>query len=244
MKINIIIPLAGEGSRFKDDYPDIPKPLIKAYSLTLIEIAIKSLGLNNVNFYFIKKKYSNNNYNTELQNLLEKWTLSENIFTLENVLNGPVRTCQIVENKIDHSLPLIITNCDQYLSWNTKAFLDHINQENIDGTLVTYKSKNPKNSFALLKDDYVIKVIEKKVISETALVGIHYWKRTSDFFKSASKLTNQIGIEKEAFISETYNFLIEQGLNISTFNLDEKDFDLIGNSKDLKIFNTKYKTLF
>ena len=40
--------------------------------------------------------------------------------------------------------------------------------------VVTYKSRNKKNSFAKVKNDLVLKIVEKKVISNNALIGIHY----------------------------------------------------------------------
>ena len=53
MSINIIIPLAGDGTRFKNKNFSKPKPLIKVFKKTLIEISIRSLNLKNANFFFV-----------------------------------------------------------------------------------------------------------------------------------------------------------------------------------------------
>jgi choline kinase len=53
--INIVIPMAGEGSRFKDVGVDTPKPLIEIDGKTLIEHSISTLGIAG-RFIFITKK--------------------------------------------------------------------------------------------------------------------------------------------------------------------------------------------
>ena len=72
MHINVIIPLAGEGRRFKKKDFLKPKPLIKVFKKTLVEISIKSLGFKKANFYFVVKKYQNKKFNKELINILKK----------------------------------------------------------------------------------------------------------------------------------------------------------------------------
>ena len=44
--MNILIPMAGEGTRFPRDTYKIPKPLIDIYGTPMIQRAIESLGMN------------------------------------------------------------------------------------------------------------------------------------------------------------------------------------------------------
>ena len=95
-------------------------------------------------------------------------------------------------------------------------FLDFISNPNIDGVVVTYPSTNPKNSFAIVENHHVTELVEKKAVTDIALIGVHYWKQGLDFIFSAKNLLNDFE-EKgrpECYISESYNYLIKQGLRI------------------------------
>jgi len=85
-KINIIIPMAGEGRRFKEAGFKKPKPLIKVFNKTLIEIAIETLDIKNANFYFVARKYKNNNFNIQLKKILLKYTDIKKIVYLKKNL--------------------------------------------------------------------------------------------------------------------------------------------------------------
>jgi hypothetical protein len=117
-------------------------------------------------------------------------------------------------------------------------------KKNYDGGVVTYKSRDKKNSFAKVNKNLVVKIAEKKVISNNALIGIHYWKKTNYFSSSAKKLIKKIKSKKlitEPYVSETYNFLLEKNMKIASYMLKPKNYFLIGIPKDYNLFKSKYK---
>ena len=131
MSINVIIPLAGEGSRFKEKNFLKPKPLIKVFRKTLIEISIKSLNIKNANYFFITKNYESEKLNIELKKILTKYTSKKKIIQISKPTAGPVLTCLKVKN-IDQNKPLIIANCDQYLNWKPNLFLNFVKKNNAE----------------------------------------------------------------------------------------------------------------
>ena len=167
MSINVIIPLAGEGSRFKEKNFLKPKPLIKVFRNTLIEISIKSLNIKNANYFFITKKYESEKLNIELKKILTKYTSKKKIIQISKPTAGPVLTCLKVKN-IDQNKPLIIANCDQYLNWKPNLFLNFVKKNNAAGAVLTYKSRNQKNSFVSLKEGKIVDIVEKNVRAGTA----------------------------------------------------------------------------
>ena len=241
-KINVIIPMAGEGRRFKEAGFKTPKPLIKVFNKTLIEISIESLNIKNANFYFVAKKYKNKNFNDQLKKILLKYTDIKKIFYIKKT-SGAAETLLKVKN-LSQNIPLLTANCDQYMNWNSDKFLKLMKKKNYDGGIVTYKSKNKKNSFAKVRNNIVVKIAEKKIISNNALIGIHYWKKTSYFFSSAKKLIKKIKYQKlniEPYVSETYNFLLDKKMRIASYLIKPKNFFLIGMPKDYNLFKTKFK---
>ena len=242
-KINVIIPMAGEGRRFKEAGFKKPKPLIKVFNKTLIEIAIETLGIKNANLYFVARKYKNKNYNKQLKKILLQYTDIKKIIYLKKKTSGAVETLLKVRN-ISQNIPLLTANCDQYLDWSPDKFLKLMKKKNYDGGVVTYKSRNKKNSFAKVNNNLVVKIAEKKVISNNALIGIHYWKKTNYFFSSAKKLIKEIKSKRlntEPYVSETYNFLLEKKMKIAGYLLKPKNYFLIGIPKDYNLFKMKYK---
>jgi NDP-sugar pyrophosphorylase family protein len=231
MIFNVIIPLAGDGKRFKEKGIKTPKPLIKFYNKTLIETSIDSLNIKKANYYFIIKKYEQKKYNLKLINILKKYK-PKKIISINKTLNGPVYTLLKVK-KINRNYPLIIANCDQYMRWNINDFKNFIKAQNPDGCVLTYKSKNKKNSFVKLKNGLAIKFAEKKPISNQALIGVHYWKRTRDFFNSAKKYVKSINKNNEAYVSETYNYMLKNK-KIKIYELDKKKFYLLGTPNDME----------
>ena len=92
----------------------------------------------------------------------------------------------LTQEQIDNDEELIIANCDQVMHWDVVNVLEELRQ--YDAGLVTINSNEPKHSYAKVENGLVTEVVEKKVISDIALTGIHYWKRGSDFVASAKQL--------------------------------------------------------
>ena len=113
----------------------------------------------------------------------------------------------------------------------------------LDGAVVTYPSTNPKNSFAVVENDQVVKLVEKQPISDIALIGVHYWKHGYTFVKTAEELLEDFESEgrPECYISETYNYLIRTGAKIKNYHISANEYIPLGTPYDLKIYEGKVK---
>tara|TARA_R110002012_G_scaffold234930_1_gene408614 strand:- start:18478 stop:19572 length:1095 start_codon:yes stop_codon:yes gene_type:complete len=233
--MNILIPMAGEGSRFKIKGFDRPKPLIKIDDECLIEKAVSTLGIKG-NYIFITRKYDNEDYNRELNQILNKIAPECIIHQIDYLTDGATATCLIAKEYINTSDPLIITNCDQTLDWDPEDFINQLN--NTDGCVVTYDSTNPKNSFIKLDPKgNAISLAEKDPISNLALIGLHYWKHGSDFIKSAEQMvSNEIKSRNEYYIAPTYNNLIKEGKTITNYHIDKNQYISLGSPEDVTVY--------
>ena len=219
--INVIIPMAGKGQRFVDAGYDMPKPLIQVGGKTLAEHSIESVNREDVNFFFITRTFDNPEHNEQLTKIFEKSCFSFTEIRVDSEQYGAAHSALFAEKHLSIVDPLVLINCDQIIRWDFSKFLS--SAEESDGAVVIYNSDNPKNSFAKLGDDDVItEIAEKRVISNDALVGIHYWKRGMYFFESAKQLMNDykdLGYS-EAYVAPTYNYLIDSGKNIKAIHVD------------------------
>lgn len=250
--MNIVIPMAGLGSRFIKAGIKIPKPLIEVNGITMIEHAVKSLNIKG-NYFFITRKYVNSDYNLKLEQIFNNLGISFTEIRLDYDQNGAADAALAAKEYIDNDEPLIITNCDQILQWDSNKFLSSVQSSNVDGAVVLYKSNSNKDSFAKIVDGKIIKIVEKDPISDDALIGVHYWKRGKDFVTSANmSLMDHAWNTKESYVSETYNHLINEGLYIKPYTIPNNEYICLGTPEHVdeylgkvkEFYTSKPKTIF
>lgn len=243
--MHILIPMAGLGSRFSKTGIAEPKPLIRVNQKTLIEHSIKSFDVDG-KFIFVTRKYDDPSYSAELKSLLKTLRPECEIIEIDRVTNGASQTALCAKVCINNSTPLVIYNCDQIINWNPREFLRFAEDPSVDGAVVLHKDRDPKNSFAEIKNSRVVQVVEKNPISSDALIGFHYWKRGSDFVESAEKLLAEFTFHgrPECYISETYNYLIQQGSNIFPYFVAPNIYIPLGTPEDVARYLGKVKEFY
>jgi choline kinase len=239
--INIVIPMAGEGSRFKDVGIDTPKPLIEIDGKTLIEHSISTLGIAG-RFIFITKKYSDPLENEKISKILARLAPNHIEICTDKPQYGTSYSALLAKDYINNDEELILTNCDQHLVWDPKSFLEKSRAEGIDGSILVHNSSSHKHSYAVIKNNFVTHLAEKNPISKNALVGLHYWKHGKDFVESAEKLVSECKHSgKESYVSLTYNYLIENNKKISIYKIKNDQYICLGTPADLENYRKKTK---
>lgn len=248
--MNILFPIAGLGSRFKNNGYLDPKPFVKFKEKPLIEWAISSLKITGK--YFVIVNGLEKEYLSILNNIKQKYYLDLEIVDIEKSTLGQAETCLLGMQKagIDFSEPLIITNCDQYTPWNSNKFLSFIRDNNPDGVVSTYNhpnigvgSESPYSHIELGNDGYATRLAEKVAISPLALNGIFYWREGNYFIESVKKLmtddsdagwsTGKMSCVKEKYVSLTYNYLISDGKKIMNYHMDDDEFVSLGSPNEI-----------
>ena len=237
--------MAGLGSRFHNNGIKTPKPLIEVDGKTLIEHSVNSLGISG-RYIFITRKYNDPAYNERLSKVLKNLDPNSEEIQIDKVTSGCSETCLFAKDLINNDNGLIITNCDQLMKWDANSFVKSISQEGVDGSVVLFKSSDPKNSFAEVANGRVTNIVEKNPISDNALVGIHFWKKGKDFVKSSENLLKRFRSSglPECYISETYNYLIENNKNIIPFFTPKNSYIPLGTPEDVSIYMGKLKEFY
>lgn len=237
-KLNILIPMAGAGSRFQQAGYTFPKPLIEVNNQPMIELVVKNININ-ANYIFIVQKEHRTKYN--LDTLLNLIVPKCTIIDIDYITEGAACTALLAKEFINNSNPLFFANSDQYVEWDSNEFMYKMNETQVDGGIVTFHSTHPKWSF--IKTDvngFVTEVAEKKPISSDATVGFYYWKHGSDFVKYAEKMiTENKKINNEFYICPVYNEAILDNKKIITYK--SKQMWGIGTPEDLNIFLQHHK---
>lgn len=231
--MNIVIPMAGLGDRFKREGFDKPKPLIDINGKPMIQRAIESLGLQGQYIFIINKNIEQVN---ELKNLLNTITDEPIIIEIDYLTEGPASSVLLAKEFINNNEPLIITNCDQIMNWFSHAFICHLQDSKSDAIVVTYPIITNKNSYVKVNEQgHAIRFAEKEIISEESLNGIHVWKNGGDFVKSAeSMIDKNIRVNNEFYIAPTFNEMILNGKIITTYNISLNAHWAVGTPEDLQ----------
>jgi len=216
--MNIIIPMAGAGSRFEKAGFSFPKPLIEVKGDPMIAQVVRNLNLQGKYIFLVQKAHYEK---YDLQGMLSMIAPGCEIVQIDGVTEGAACTVLKAKEFIDNSEPLIISNSDQWIKWNSFETISSFNDA--DGGILTFKSVHPKHSFAKVGGDgFVTEVAEKNPISSDATVGIYHWKRGSDWVKYAEQMIEKnIRTNNEFYVCPVYNEAIQAGLKIKSSLVDE-----------------------
>ena len=237
-KLNVLIPMAGAGSRFAQAGYTFPKPLIEVKGKPMIQVVVENLNID-ANFIYVVQKEHREKYN--LDTLLNLITPNCKIVETDGMTEGAACTALLAKEFIDSNAPLFFANSDQFVEWDSNEFLYKMNETDADGGIVTFKSTHPKWSFARVNDKgYVLEVAEKNPISDNATVGFYYWKHGSDFVQYAEEMIEKdIRVNGEFYVCPAFNQAIEHYQKIRTFNI--KKMWGLGTPEDLEVFLSDYK---
>lgn len=211
--ITIVIPMAGNGSRFvKAGYSD-PKPLIPVRGKPMISWVVDNLAVPNARFVFIIRS----DYPESCKDHLLSIAPGCSILVVDKVTEGAACTVLLAKDLINNDTPLLIANSDQYIEFDAAEFVQTFHESGADGKISTFNGdRNPKWSYAAVKDGFVTEVREKDPFSDHATTGVYMWKHGSDFVRFAEQMiTKNIRVNNEFYTVPVYNEAIQAGLKVT-----------------------------
>jgi len=219
-KMNVLIPMAGAGSRFEQAGYTFPKPLIDVNGKPMIQQVVDNLNIDARHIFIVQKSHYEK---YALKHMLNLISPNCEIVQVEGVTEGAACTTLLAKKFIDNEEPLVIANSDQYIEWDSNQFMYSAMADDIDGSILTFQSMHPKWSYARLNDDgFVVEVAEKKPISDRATVGVYFWRRGSDYVRSAeSMISKNIRVNNEFYVCPVYNEALLEGACVKTYHIDK-----------------------
>lgn len=216
--LHIIMPMAGEGSRFRDAGWTTPKPLIELKGKPLFVRAIESVKVDGapLKYSFIVR-----------QEHIEKYGIDRSIrailpeamvYSVEKTTRGAVETCLVAEAGIADDDAIVVMDCDlEFDSAGYRRLIADALASPADkatgGALVSFESDLPRYSYAETDGSgRVLRTAEKEVISSHALCGAYFFASGREFKKIAHRLLNEPVMTKpEFYVSLLYNYLLKDG---------------------------------
>ena len=239
--INIVIPMAGLGSRFSAAGFEKPKPFIDVSGKAMIVRVLENLAYQNARYILIARK-EHIQKESELVNEIKK-SYNVDIITIDEVTEGTACTVLAAKDFINNNDPLVIANSDQIVDINFHDFVDDSLNRNLDGSILTFidEKKNPKWSFAKInKNQMVTKVKEKQPISKYATVGIYMFNKGRYFIDGVTDMiASNDRVNGEFYTCPVYNYLISDRLQIGIYDIAFNKMHGMGTPEDL----TEYLSL-
>lgn len=235
-KLNVLIPMAGLGSRFAQKGYTFPKPLIDVNGKPMIQVVVENLNIE-ANYIFVVQKEHMEKYNlTHLLNLIAPGAHNCKVVEINGLTEGAACTTLLAKEFIDNDNPLLIANSDQYIEWNSNETMYSFSNNDIDGGMLVFNATHPKWSFAKLDSSgFIEQVAEKDPISDIASVGVYYWAKGSDYVKYAEQMIqNNIRVNNEFYVCPVINEAIKDNKKFKVSYV--KEMWGIGTPEDLETF--------
>jgi HAD superfamily hydrolase (TIGR01509 family) len=232
-KLNVLIPMAGAGSRFEQAGYTFPKPLIDVKGKPMIQVVVENLNID-ANYIYVVQKSHREKYN--LDTLLNLITPGCKIVEVDGVTEGAACTALLAKKYINNDAPLFFANSDQFAEWDSNEFMYKMQETEADGGIVTFKAIHPKWSFAKIDNlGHITEVAEKNPISDNATVGFYYWKHGSDFVKYAEQMiAKNTRVNNEFYVCPVFNEAINDKKIVRAFEI--KKLWGLGVPEDLRYF--------
>jgi dTDP-glucose pyrophosphorylase len=233
--MKILIPMAGEGSRFAKEGYTFPKPLIDVNGKPMIQNVVENISFE-ADYIFLVRKSHLEKY-PGLESTLERITNGKTtIVTVDSLTEGAACTALLAKDYINNDDDLLIANSDQIIEYSKENFVIIKDKINVDGIVFAFRSTHPKWSFVKLNNEnYITEVAEKKPISDVATCGIYWYKRGKDFVSAAEQMISKnIRVNNEFYVAPVYNEMISNGKSILPFFVDKMYG--IGTPEDLNYY--------
>ena len=212
-KCNILIPMAGRGSRFEEQGYTDKKPFIDVNGKPMIHRVIKNLGMEfdkEYMFILICLQEDFDKYDfTEFEKVIGH--NSYDVVILDDVTEGAAQTILQAKDLINDDTPLMTMNSDQLVDWDVERLFEMCEQ--FDGVIPCFYGEGNAWSYARTLDNgYVQEVAEKKVISKYATAGYYYWRKGCDFVKYAEQMIEDNSRSNgEFYVAPVYNWAVLDG---------------------------------
>lgn len=233
--MNIVIPMAGLGSRFVAAGYTQPKPLIDVLGKPMIRRVVENLGIPG-NYYFVAQM------SHPVYEIIASMPYPSEVIKINGLTEGAACTVLKAKGRINSDEELLLANSDQMVLDKdfVQAGVNYFRKRGLDGGVWCFLCKHPKWSYAKIDDQCLVtEVAEKKPISDLATVGTYYFKKGSDFVRSAEQMIHKnIRVNNEFYTCPVYNELIELGGKVGVYMINEMVG--LGTPEDLKAYLKAY----
>jgi NDP-sugar pyrophosphorylase family protein len=238
--INIIIPAAGDGSRFLTKGWKKPKPFINIDGQLMLEKVISNVTPTEAAFTILLRKEHLDAHPKIAYKLQESGL---RIISVSRLTEGTASTVLLARRTFDNDQPMMVANSDQLIDFDVNEFIEDCIQRKLDGSILVFRdpTMDPKWSFAKVDESgLVLEVAEKRPISDLATVGIYLFTKGKDFVTAAlDMMVASDRVNNEFYTCPVYNYMIRNGARIGVYEVPRDAMAGLGTPEDLVLYLKK-----
>jgi UDP-N-acetylglucosamine diphosphorylase / glucose-1-phosphate thymidylyltransferase / UDP-N-acetylgalactosamine diphosphorylase / glucosamine-1-phosphate N-acetyltransferase / galactosamine-1-phosphate N-acetyltransferase len=238
---NIVIPMAGAGSRFAKAGFQKPKPFIDVLGKPMIVRILENLNCKDAQYILIAREEHMDAEKEAIRQIEGEYNA---IFhPIGHLTEGAACTVLHARNFINNDEPMIIANSDQIVDINFQDFVNDCLARELDGSIMTFKDpeKHTKWSFAKIDSNGEVQEVREKVpISDLATVGIYMYSQGKYFIDAAiDMIVKNDRVNNEFYVCPVYNYAIKNKNRIGIYDIPFNAMHGLGTPEDL----SKYEKL-
>lgn len=235
--MNMIITMAGLGTRFRKAGYKMPKYMIEAKGKTLFEWSMDSLlGYNgHVSKYVFVVRREEGAADFIREHSRRYGIQRVEVVEIDHMTDGQATTCMLAIPCCDPKEPVMIYNIDTYVEPYEMKYEDISG----DGHIPCFHAEGDHWSFVRLDaEGRAAEVREKVRISDNCTLGAYYFSSAELYQKLYEEYyTDDSHMEKnEKYIAPLYNYMIEKGLPVTISLVDERKVHVLGTPEELQKF--------
>ena len=235
--VNVIIPAAGEGSRFAKSGWKKPKPFIDVEGRPMLDHVIANVSPVGAQVTLLLRR---EHIDIQPEIVTHFRQTGADILPVDQLTEGTACTVLLARKTYDNNQPMMVANSDQLVDFDVKAFVQDCIDRDLDGSILVFRdpTMDPKWSFARLGDQgLVVEVAEKQPISDLATVGIYLFARGRDFVSAtADMVAANERVNGEFYTCPVYNYMIRNGARIGVYEVPMEAMSGLGTPDDLAGF--------
>lgn len=205
-RITVVIPAAGEGRRFAEAGYTVAKPLIPVLDVPMVQRVLANVTPTGATAFVVGRD-------------------------LVGATEGTLDTILRAERLIEPEGGLLIALVDQLVDFAVNDFVRVGNTA--DGAIITFASGRPDLSYVDVDDQGAItRIVDKVVVSDTAVAGVYYFRRARGFLDSARSVVRneERGYRGEYVISSAIARMLRRGDRLLSYRAETT---ILGTPEDL-----------
>lgn len=237
--LDIVITMAGLGSRFRKAGYDVPKYMINAKGKTLFEwsmLSLKGYEKSVDKYIFIVMKDDKCNVEKFINDKCAELEIKNyNIITLDYLTDGQATSAMLAAGYWNEKNGLLIYNIDTYV----EPYEMNYEELKGDGFIPCFRGVGDHWSFVRLDDTgKVVEIKEKERISEYCTLGAYYFSSCklfenlyNEFYSDDSNTT-----KGEKYVAPLYDYLLRKNGNIYISDVFVDKVHVLGTPEELEDF--------
>ena len=239
--LQLLIPAAGKGSRFADVGFQTPKPLIPIWDIPMLIWVLNNFPLDAGDEISILCQLEHQ-IPEKLQPFTSRMSNTVRFIEIDYWTDGPAHSLELLLEGLDHESSVICANSDQFIFSGLPEFVSAVRTGSSSGQILTMEASGTAWSY-VGRDDLgkVNRVVEKQEISSEATVGVYGWDSIKTLRSAlAWQRMSGLKVNNEYYVAPSYQFLIDNNLEISTHSVGEHRIGVhgLGIPSDLEHFLT------